>query len=564
MCSSATASPPSLFLGATSPRSLIRHRNGPFILISPYSFLRSKNPRLLRLSASLTDNHPDTTTSSWFSPASSTFDVDDGYNGWAVLEHPSPPRSHKNEGLSAILIGGGSCVVAMVAAAAYFSFSRKGFNLKFQSQSHGITSPIESTSDRIEVVSEFIPEAPGEALAPASSQRLERDKVAVLVDSNQLEALSVLKKLKIIEDDVRADELCTRREYARWLVRLNSLLERNPKHRIACLSLCGSILAAFDDVSVEDPDFDSIQALAEAGFIPSKISGSHCCSDTSKGDESFCFHPERFISRQDMINWKAQLEYQFLPRITEQMSRIRVDYMDMKDISSEASSEFLIDLLAADKSIIRKVFGQSRRFQPNKPLTKAQAAVALISGRMSEAVYNEILRVEADNSSRQAALKEIRSELLEKGDIERFWREKNSEERTRGLEVQKLYVTVLHDLEQEKTVQLKALAEYLKERAAMDCQRQLLLHLKEEVDEMSERLTSERAMYVAEQGNLQELLGELQARQEGMLDKKCVLEAEIEAIRILRSWVEDEARKSQARAKVLEEVGRRWKWDNQA
>lgn len=31
-----------------------------------------------------------------------------------------------------------------------------------------------------------------------------------------------------------------------------------------------------------------------------------------------------------------------------------------------------------------------------------------------------------------------------------------------------------------------------------------------------------------------------------------------------RSWVEDEARKSQARAKVLEEVERRWKWYNQS
>lgn len=33
---------------------------------------------------------------------------------------------------------------------------------------------------------------------------------------------------------------------------------------------------------------------------------------------------------------------------------------------------------------------------------------------------------------------------------------------------------------------------------------------------------------------------------------------------LCRSWVEDEARKNQARAKVLEEVGRRWKWDDQA
>lgn len=31
-----------------------------------------------------------------------------------------------------------------------------------------------------------------------------------------------------------------------------------------------------------------------------------------------------------------------------------------------------------------------------------------------------------------------------------------------------------------------------------------------------------------------------------------------------RSWVEDEAQKNQARAKVLEEVGRRWKWDSDA
>lgn len=32
--------------------------------------------------------------------------------------------------------------------------------------------------------------------------------------------------VQIIEDDFKADELCTRREYARWLVLANSLLER--------------------------------------------------------------------------------------------------------------------------------------------------------------------------------------------------------------------------------------------------------------------------------------------------------------------------------------------------
>jgi hypothetical protein len=46
------------------------------------------------------------------------------------------------------------------------------------------------------------------------------------VDAAQQEAIAVLKKLKIYEDDIVADELCTKREYARWLVRSNSLLER--------------------------------------------------------------------------------------------------------------------------------------------------------------------------------------------------------------------------------------------------------------------------------------------------------------------------------------------------
>ena len=31
-----------------------------------------------------------------------------------------------------------------------------------------------------------------------------------------------------------------------------------------------------------------------------------------------------------------------------------------------------------------------------------------------------------------------------------------------------------------------------------------------------------------------------------------------------RSWIEEEAKKGEARTKVLEEVGRRWKWGNRS
>ncbi|GMP83142.1 hypothetical protein CsSME_00037171 [Camellia sinensis var. sinensis] len=237
-------------------------------------------------------------------------------------------------------------------------------------------------------------------------------------------------------------------------------------------------------------------------------------------------------------------------------------FMDMREISSDASPELFMDMMAGDKGILKKVFGQGKRFQPNKPSTKAQVAVALTTGRMTEVIHAELLRLEAENSSRQNAMEEIRFELLSRGDIQRYWDGKVEEERRRGFEVHKGYLATIHDLEQEKIVQEDTLAKYLKEKAAMDCQKQLLSSLKEEVTEMSERLACENAKHADEQRNLQDMLSDLQVKLEGTLDAKSILQAEIEALRILRSWIEDEARKSQARAKVLEEVGRRWKWDD--
>lgn len=178
--------------------------------------------------------------------------------------------------------------------------------------------------------------------------------------------------------------------------------------------------------------------------------------------------------------------------------------------------------------------GQSKRFQPKKPSTKAQAAVALSSGRMTEAIYTELARLEVESSARQAQVEDIRSELLERGDIQRFWDEKLIKEISRSFEVENVYFAAVSDLEQEKIVQDTIMGKYLKEKAAMDCQRQLVLSLKEDVAEMSEKLAAERAMYITDRHNLQVLLSDLQTQLDGLLDAKSILEAEKEALRILR------------------------------
>ncbi|KAK4608742.1 hypothetical protein RGQ29_002224 [Quercus rubra] len=563
----------------TSSLLLLRRRIPPILCNSRHT-IPIPNPRpRLHFHASLAQTDLEL---SWASPdQNSTTD----YGGWAVIESPIPYKKKSKTGLPTLVIGGIVASLAiLVAAIAHFSLPRRGLKFQFGSPLHalhGILTPTgtkddqnETTgiaaSDESDVVSGASPDGiingAAKTVTSASMDKLERIIIPAAVDSTQQEALSILKKLKIIEDDVKADELCTRREYARWLVQLNSSLERNPKHRIfPAISLSGSTVAAFDDISVEDADFESIQCLAEAGVIPSKLSDKNSSDNNSDNQGHIYFFPEsRFLSRQDLIHWKARLEYEFMPGIIEQISTKELGFLDWREISSDALAELFVDMSAGDKSIVRKVFGQSKRLQPNKPSTKAQAAVALTSGRMAEAIYIELARLEAENSARQAAMEEIRSELLDRGDIQRYWDEKLIEQKTCGFEVEKVYFSAVSDLEQEKIVQEKVFAEHLKEKAAMDCQKQLTLSLKEEVDEMSEKLAYERTLYVTEQCNLQDMRSELQNKREGLLDTKSILEAEKEALRILRSWIEDEARKSQARAKVLEEVGRRWKWVNQA
>lgn len=543
------------------------------ILIRP-----PKNPRIFSLPASIAQKDLQL---SWFA---SDQNGTDEFNGWAVFE--PPVKMGKKEKVSTLAMVGAVASVALIGVIAYISLSKKGFPLHFRSQINAIQRVLEPSKTEEGFGSESVdPDVwmenaevsegsnkpvsnPVEENIENESQRhisargqLQRILIPIAVDSTQQEALSALKELKIIEDDVKADELCTRREYARWLVLANSLLERNRKHRIVPSAvLSGSKVPSFNDVNIEDPDFEHIQSLAEVGIIPSNLSGGHLDEDR----EGLSFSPESFISREDLVSWKAKLEYGVLPWIDEEISRRNIGVLDAREISSDAIIYLFMDLQEDEKSILRRTFGQSNRFQPRKPSTKAQAVVALTSGRMEDFISIELSRIKAENASKKIAMQEIRSELLEKGDIKKFWDKKMEEERVRGQKVEKAYLTAISDLEKEKTVKENIADEFLKQKVALDCQKQLLYNLKEEVNEMSERLPVEKAKYIDERSNIDTLLSDMLLKYEGLLDAKSILEAEIEALRILRSWVEDEARKSHARAKVLEEVERRWKWYKQS
>lgn len=575
MCSSSSIST-FLPLHLSRRNRLFLKISHPFPILTDECVFRPRNPRgrrLISLSASITR---DNLHLSWVS--SDRRDAED-YNGWAILEETVSAKKHK-EGLPTFLVFGiGTSIVALLAVFARFTLSRKGSFLRFGSPFHVFVDDKSLSSEDTTKLDEALNEPLMENVYEddTSEEVIDHVKweegkpgrvvVPVSADATQQEALLWLKNLKIIDDEVKADELCTRREYARWLVLVNSRLERNPKNRIVpSIALSGSITNAFDDVRGEDPDFEYIQALAEAGVVLSKLSCKNLTSDldSSKSSGGVNFFPERLISREDLIGWRAKLEYEVMPGVNEEILRNKIGFLDARDLKSDVLPGLFMDMLANDKSIMRKVFGQGKRFQPGKPCTKAQAAVALTSGRITELIHHEFSKLEAEKSSRQFAMKEIKAELLERGEIQRYWEKKLEDEKSRRLEVEAAYLEALKDLEHYKIDQDNAVAAYLKEKAALDCQKQLLSRLKEEVDEMNKRLVYEWDNYVDEQHKIRSTVGELEVKLERILDSKSILEAELEALRILRSWIEEEAKKGEARTKVLEEVGRRWKWGSRS
>lgn len=169
-----------------------------------------------------------------------------------------------------------------------------------------------------------------------------------------------------------------------------------------------------------------------------------------------------------------------------------------------------------------------------KPVTKAQAAVALTSGRTSESLKTEISRIESEMLSHSIESQEIKSDLLHNGDIPLFWEQKINQEKDHGLGLQHEYLMVLRKLNDEKIAYEKEKDDHIKERAALDCQWQLLTSLKDEVVRMSERIENEKYAVEEEARNVEELCVDLREVQNALFEAKSILEAEKEALKILR------------------------------
>ncbi|AFY33286.1 S-layer homology domain-containing protein [Calothrix sp. PCC 7507] len=163
-------------------------------------------------------------------------------------------------------------------------------------------------------------------------------------------------------------KIITRREYASWLVNANNAMyANNPAKQIRLAST--STQPAFSDVPAKDPNFPAIQGLAEAGLIPSSLSGD---------STAVLFRPDAPLTREQLVLWKLPLDTrQALPTANLDAVKQTWGFQDVGKIDPKALRAVLADFQNGEQANIRRVFGYTTLFQPKKPVTRAEAAAAL-------------------------------------------------------------------------------------------------------------------------------------------------------------------------------------------
>lgn len=163
-------------------------------------------------------------------------------------------------------------------------------------------------------------------------------------------------------------KIITRREYARWLLAANNAMyANNPAKQIRPAS--DTVQPTFSDVSPQEPDFASIQGLAEAGLIPSPLSGDAT---------AVLFRPDAPLTREQLVLWKVPLDTrQALPTANLAAVKETWGFQDVGKIDPKALRAVLADFQNGEQSNIRRVLGYTTLFQPKKPVTRGEAAAAL-------------------------------------------------------------------------------------------------------------------------------------------------------------------------------------------
>ncbi|CAN6302679.1 unnamed protein product [Urochloa humidicola] len=383
--------------------------------------------------------------------------------------------------------------------------------------------------------------------------------VPASVDPTQENAVAALQILKVIEPSVRAGDLCTRREYARWLVGASNCLSRNTFSKLyPAMYIDNFTELAFDDVTPEDPDFPFIQGLAEAGLISSKLSRSDMNIPEDFQDDHNLFSPESPLTRQDLVSWKMALDKRQLPEIDRNSFFKASGYIDIDKINAATWPALIADLGAGDQSITALAFGFTRLFQPDKPVTKGQAALAISTCDSAEVVLEELARIEADKIAEAAVNAHGALVAQVEKDLNASFERDLKQEREKVETLEKLAEEARTELDRLRAEREEEKDILLRGRAAVDSEMEVLSKLRSEVEEQLQSILSKKVEISFEKSRIEKLQKETENENLAVVQLQYELEVERKALAMARAWAEEEAKKAREHARALEEARNQW------
>jgi S-layer homology domain len=198
---------------------------------------------------------------------------------------------------------------------------------------------------------------------PTDTSQVSAEFQSYIADLTNLGALQITSS-----KGFEPNKVITRREYARWLVETNNLFYASVPARKIRLG-ASTDQPAFKDVTSKDPDFGAIQGLANAGLIPSALSGESGVVN---------FRPNAPLTREDLIFWKVPVDIRrSLPNATLETIKESWGFQDTAKIDPKVLRAVLADYQNGDLSNIRRAFGYTTLFNPKKTVSRAEAAAVL-------------------------------------------------------------------------------------------------------------------------------------------------------------------------------------------
>jgi len=229
--------------------------------------------------------------------------------------------------------------------------------------------------------------------SPAIGDRQFSD-VATLPDSqgSQIQDLASLGIITAKTDQQFAPQQpITRGEFSRWLFQANNILFANqPSKQIR--PAAANAKPIFTDVPNTHPDFAYIQGFADAGIIPSSLTND---------PNATLFRPNAPLTREDLLLWKVPLDQRgALPKASLDNVKETWGFQDAAKINPRVWSALYADFQSGDRANLRRMFGFITIFQPQKPVTRAEAATALwYLGNQTDGISAQEVLTTPENST---------------------------------------------------------------------------------------------------------------------------------------------------------------------